>query len=148
MTDNQYQLMDCIATNFNNKNFYFADLKEYGTFYPATLTSLVNLGFIDKKPDKRGKYVYSYVEPCLTQEEQEKNKQIMELEFQVNQAKGLLDHLERSKVSWITQIEEMGLEFPLQDYDIWFNKVYKQAEEFLYQKQSQLLSIITSSSAF
>lgn len=148
MTDKQYKMMDCISTNFINKNFYFQDLKEYGEFHPATLTSLVNLGFIQKREDGKGKYIYSYIEPDLNEEDSKRNKERMELEFQINQAKGALDHLSRSKQNWIKQLEEMGLEFPEKEYDIWSDLIYKQIQGFLLPKQDVLFSLLTKDSVF
>lgn len=148
MTEKQYKMMDVISTKFINKCFYFSELKQYGDFYPATLTSLVNLGFVHKKEDTKGKIVYQYIEPDLNDDELTKNKQIMELEFQINQAKGVLDHLERSKQNWIKQLGEMGLEFPEAKYEEWSKLIYEQAQAILFSKQDMLLSLNLSESAF
>lgn len=148
MTEQQYKMMDVISEHFMNKKFYFSELKEYGSFYPATLTSLVNLGYVHKEEDAKGKAVYKYIEPDQDPDKLAQNKQRMELEFQINQAKGVLDHLERSKQNWIKQLNEMGLEFPEAKYEEWSSLVYKQAQDFLLSKQDLLLSLSQLESAF
>lgn len=148
MTDKQYKLMDVIAVNFINKEFYFSELKQYGEFYPATLTSLVNLGYVQKKEDSKGKALYRYIEPDLNPEELAKNKQIMELNFQINQAKGVLQHLENSKQSWIKQLEAMGLDFPEEKYEEWSGLVLEQTQKYLFSKEDELFTLSQTESAF
>lgn len=148
MTDKQYKMMDVIATHFLNKSFYFNELKQYGEFYPATLTSLVGLGYVVKKEDSKGKKIYQYIEPDLSEEDAKVNKQRMELESQINQAKGVLDHLNSSKANWIRTTESLGIEFPEEEFNAWADKIYKQTEDYLFSKQELLSIIIESKSAF
>lgn len=146
MTEKQCQMMDVITTHFINKEFYFSDLAPYGDFHAATLTSLVNLGLLKSKPGK-GKKLYIYIEPDLSEEEMAQKQVELDLQSQINKAKGIIDHLDRSKASWEKQLGEVGIKLP-EVYDEWVNIVYEQTQNYLFSTQDKLLSLYQKESAF
>ena len=140
MNTNQQELLNIIQQHFKDKSFYFSDLKQYGSFYPATITSLVKMNYL-AKDQINGKSVYR-----LRGDKQ--FDPMFEVEYKGKQAEAILTHLENSHNSWKKQLEDLGIEFPEEEYQVWADLVKKRTNSFLSSVQTSLSLLSSLDSAF
>lgn len=140
MTEKQLSMFSVIESHFSEEAFEFQDLKAYGDFYPATLTSLVKQGLVEKL-NQSGKGLYQMRVLGLSDQEEQDRAEEFELERNINRAKGVLDHLVNSKASWVRQMAELGLEFPEEEFENWSKMVYERTSHYLSTLQDKLKSI-------
>lgn len=120
MTDKQKSTLTAIEEHFDDW-FTLSQLKQYIEAAPATLTSLVKLGYLERSNGTINK-VYHYIlidNSNLPEEEKVKR----EFTTKMHNADGLLTHLNNSLASWTKQSAEVGIEFPEEEYMAWYNKM-------------------------
>lgn len=119
MTDKQKTVLNMIEEHFADW-FTLSELKEYTEVAPATLTSLVKQGYLERSEVMKNKvYQYRLIGSDLPEEEKVKRDFLM----RVNNVDGLLTHLNNSLASWTKQTEELGIEFPKEEYLAWYEKM-------------------------
>lgn len=139
MTEKQKKVLEVITLHFKSETFIFSDLKQYGDFYPATLTSLVNLGLIEVR-ELNKKKVYKLISDYLDEE--------TELQLAIRQTEGILSHLDNSQEYWTKQLEEVGIKFPEEEYQNWAGIIRAEAEKKMSQFRGELSKLEASQSAF
>lgn len=132
MTDKQRTILEAIEQHFDDW-FTLSQLKEFTEAAPATLTSLVKLGYLERSNGTINK-VYQY--RLLNVEIPEEEKLKREYVTKVNNADGLLTHLNNSLASWTKQSAEVGIEFPEAEYMAWYNKM----NERVLKKKERILA--------